>query len=133
MKACAPCRGSQAGHTVRGGLRAGRREAASERGVHADPKLRAKEKNRAGVGHEFVDAVGERQSWRPEVVVGIDDRAGRIDRLFRVGVEPVRGHRNRHGGHGRTPTGDALGKPDVSHITHVRPLSRREAPIGCPV
>ena len=47
---------------------------------------------RAGVGHEFVDAIGERQPWRPEVVVGIDDRAGRIDRLCRVGVEPVRGH-----------------------------------------
>ena len=85
---------------------------------------------RAVVGHEFVDAVGERQSWRPEVVVWVDDRAGRIDRLFRGGVEPVRGHRNRHGGHGRTPTGDAPRKPDVSHITHVRPPSPRKAPIG---
>ena len=30
-----PCRGSQAGHTVRGGLRAGRREVARGRGVRA--------------------------------------------------------------------------------------------------
>ena len=35
LKASACCRGSQAGHTVRGGLRAGRREAASDRGAHA--------------------------------------------------------------------------------------------------
>ena len=33
LKASACCRGSQAGHTVWGGLRAGRREAASERVV----------------------------------------------------------------------------------------------------
>ena len=33
LKASAFCRGSQAGHTVRGGLRSGGREAASERGV----------------------------------------------------------------------------------------------------
>jgi hypothetical protein len=33
LKASASCRGSQAGHTVRGGLRAGGREAAGERGA----------------------------------------------------------------------------------------------------
>ena len=35
LKAVADCRGLQAGHTVRGGLWAGTREAASERGLHA--------------------------------------------------------------------------------------------------
>ena len=35
LKARASCRGSQAGHTVRGGLRAGRREAAGERGIRS--------------------------------------------------------------------------------------------------
>ena len=35
LKSHACCRGSQAGHTVRGGLRARRREAAGDRGVHA--------------------------------------------------------------------------------------------------
>ena len=106
------------------GSRCGSRHALDEHGLHDVVA-------RAGVGHEFVDAIGERQPWRPEVVVGIDDRAGRIDRLFRVESSSPGTLKSPWRSWSHADGRRAEEAQRVAH--HTFDLSRREAPIGCPV